>query len=315
MSWWKRRAAPAPAAAPAPVAVSWPPQVAGAVALRLLALVEEQREVLDALQQDEDDPRVLERLYQLDHGNARVRRLVRGLQVLSGDTDGYGGPSATLQDVITIATGMVGQYQRVKAEPDALAARFVAAPHLADDLALLLAELLDNGTRYGGSATTGVYRLEDGSLAVYVKDSGTGCPPEWMARVNAWLAGTVQVVLAENGRHSGLTVVHHLARKHGLQVNVSVAPPGHGLPGTVVTVFVPARLLQPVQAQAPTPAPAAPPPPPAGAPDLPRRVPGTAYGTDEPPPSSPPQSTPTPPGATLADLAAAFSTEPRERPL
>ncbi|GAB2864403.1 hypothetical protein GCM10022221_75570 [Actinocorallia aurea] len=348
MGLWKRRTAPAPGAfsgpeaAPVPGAASWPPDVAGALALRLLSVVEEQRESLDALQQDEDDPEVLERLYRLDHGNARVRRLVRGLQVLTGAAGGYSGPAATLQDVMAMATGMVGQYQRVRIEDAGEPAGLLAAPHFADDLALLLAELLDNGTRYGGAATTGVYRMEDGSVAVYVRDTGTGCPPDWMARVNAWLAGTVQPVIAENGRHSGLTIVHHLARRHGLQVNVSVAPPvqavrqteaGDG-PGTVVTVFVPARLLQPVpavQSAPPVPAPAAP----TGAPDLPRRTPGAAYaGSDAaestsreqasrhpPAPGAAyeqgpqfPESPPFAQGATLADLAAAFSTDPREPP-
>ncbi|ROO88601.1 histidine kinase/DNA gyrase B/HSP90-like ATPase [Actinocorallia herbida] len=335
MGLWKRRTAPVPQAAPASGAAPWPPDVAGALALRLLGIVEEQREALDALQQDEDDPKVLEQLYRIDHGNARVRRLVRGLQVLSGSSDGYGGPAATLQDVIAVATGMVGQYQRVRAEETGEPAGLLAAPHFADDLALLLAELLDNGTRYGGAVTTGVYRLEDGSVAVYVRDTGTGCPPDWMARVNAWLAGTVQPVIAENGRHSGLTIVHHLARRHGLQVNVSVAPPAQDAPGTVVTVFVPAGLLRPVPAAGRA-RPAAPAAPrhaaePLGAADLPRRVPGAAYdgaasaspeqssghapagpapGTGSPYDQSPPFGQ----GATLADLAAAFSTDPRERP-
>ncbi|MDX6744776.1 ATP-binding protein [Actinocorallia sp. A-T 12471] len=323
MAWWNRRAKPVPEAA-SPGAAPWPPEVAGALALRLLGVVEEQRETLDTLQRDEDDPKVLERLYRLDHGNARARRLVRGLQVLSGSSDGYGGPAATLQDVLAMATGMVGQYQRVTTDETGDLAAYVAPPHLAEDLALLLAELLDNGTRYGGAVTTGVYRLEDGSFAVYVRDTGTGCPPEWMARVNSWLAGTVQPVIAENGRHGGLTIVHHLARRHGVQVNVSVAPPGQDAPGTVVTVFVPAHLLQPAPT-APIPAAMTPPPgepvtPPdafAGAADLPRRTPGAAYtGAEDPgrPAESTPPYEPFTQGATLADLAAAFSTDPRERP-
>ena len=329
MTWWKRRREPASAAAPAvpaapapvvPVAPpAWPPQVAAAMTVRLLGLTERQREALDALQLAEDDPRTLELLYQLDHGNAQMRRLSRGLQILAGEPPGYGGGrAATLLDVVSMATAMVGQYQRVRVGE---IADLIAPPHFAEDLGLLLAELLDNGTRYGGRATVGTYRLERGTVAVYVQDGGTGCSPDWMARVNAWLAGTVQPVGPQTGQHSGLTVVHHLLRKHGLQINISMSPPtppsqsgpaGQGEGGTLVTVYIPAHLLAGAQQEAPPPVtrpqlPPQPQLPPEGTPDLPRRVPGNAYtGTEE-------QAAPGGAGGSLADLAAAFSPAPDDQ--
>ncbi|MEO3787707.1 ATP-binding protein [Actinocorallia sp. B10E7] len=310
MNWWKRLREPAPPAAPpaaqpaTPPRPSWPPQVASAMTLRLLGLTERQREALDSLQQAEDDPRTLELLYRLDHGNAQMRRLSRGLQILAGEPAGYGGGhAATMRDVVNMATAMVGRYQRVRVAE--LVDR-VAPPHFAEDLGLLLAELLDNGTRYGERATVGAYRLESGTVAVYVQDGGTGCSPDWMARVNAWLAGTVQPVTAQTGQHSGLTIVHHLARKHGLQVNVSMSPPGQGESGTLVTVYVPAPLLTEAPQEAPPP-----PQAPADVPDLPRRVPGSAYTGDE---HQEQDASPAPPaGGSLADLAAAFSPTPEHQ--
>ncbi|GAA2724492.1 ATP-binding protein [Actinocorallia aurantiaca] len=312
MNWWRRLREPAspaaPAAAPpAPVPPSWPPQVAAAVTLRLLSLTELQREALDALQRAEDDPRTLELLYRLDHGNAQVRRLSRGLRILAGEPAGYGGGhAATMPDVVNMATAMVGQYQRVRIAD--LVDR-VAPPHFAEDLGLLLAELLDNGTRHGGRATVGARALESGTVVIHVRDGGPGCSPDWMARVNAWLAGTVQPVVEQNGRHSGLTIVHHLARRHGLQVNLSAPPPGEDGTGTLVTVYVPAHLLPEARPEtrpedlAPRPGQAA-----AETADLPRRVPGSAYtgDTDQDGTASPvPPSAGSP--ADLADLAAAFS--------
>ncbi|WP_106400324.1 ATP-binding protein [Actinocorallia populi] len=311
MTRWRRRREPAPpAAVPAAPAAPppWPPQVASALTLRLLGLTEQQREVLDTLQRAEDDPRTLELLYRLDHGNAQVRRLSRGLQILAGEPAGYGGGHpATVFDVVGMATAMVGQYQRVRV---AELVEGVAPPHFAEDLGLLLAELLDNGTRYGDRATVGAHRMESGTVVFHVRDGGAGCSPDWMARVNAWLAGTIQPVTVQTGRHSGLTVVHHLARRHGLQVNLAASPPGEDGSGTLVTVYVPARLLP-----GPRPEPEVPEPPhpaEAEAADLPRRVPGSAYtgGEDPAPPVQPVQP---PGGGTLADLAAAFSPDPEHQ--
>lgn len=350
MSWLRRRradplaattqqalAAQSPAVPPEEsAATSWPAGVAGGHVLRMLSVVEEQRLRLDAEQSGEDDPDRLAGLYALDHGNMQVLRLARRLHVLAGGGAGYaGGLAASLRDVLRIATAMIEHYPRVRigAVLDVQAAKYVA-----EDLALLIAELLDNATRFGGSsAEVRTARFAGGGVTVSIRDRGAGIHPDGLARINAWLAGPVWPVSEWAGMRGGLVVVHHLARRHGIQLNLAMPPDGVG---TLASVYVPPTALipaaRPVTAT-PRPwtlhaTPSTPTAPrtagavgqngsPASGAGLPQRVPGTttfshgAAGAA----SGPAPAASAGPGAGLEELAGAWSlsdlpADPREQP-
>lgn len=304
----------------------WPPELAADVAVRLLGMVERQLELLDQLQRAADgDHRTLERLYAVDHQIMRIRRQAHGLQVLAGVQSVFpGGTAASLLDVVRIALGMIDHFERVELGD---IASLTVIDHAVEDLALLLAELLDNAVRYGGRARVGTFTTEAGLTALYAWDEGTGCDPRWLTELNAWLAGPVQPVTERVARQHGLTVVHHLARRHNIHVTLAQTPggPGHR-PGTVATIHLgphlftsapstPVDLSKTVQRYT---SPLTDVSGPVvgryrmdgGSPPLPVRTPGASLADETP--SAPAQQTGTAPGGSLLDLATAF--EPPQEP-
>lgn len=257
---WRRRLArwlvpdealPEPAAAPsaspaeAPVPEAWA-DVCEQFAWRLLVLTEQLRPVLDGLESSENDPDRLARLYQLDHGVTRTRRVARDMRVLVGrGGEEIAEHTTSLLDVIRMAASAIEHYGRVSIGP---VAELAVVAYAADDLASLLAALTDNATRYSPTqVTVSAHLLADGGVMLRVEDTGMGIDPRWLAALNGVLDGPVPEAGVINGRHTGFTVVHRLARRHGLRVQLaSRQPAGHGgggVSGTIAMVVVPAPLL------------------------------------------------------------------------
>jgi Histidine kinase-, DNA gyrase B-, and HSP90-like ATPase len=131
--------------------------------------------------------------------------------------------------------------------------------YAADDFASLLAALADNATQYSPSEVRiSAHLLGDGAVMVRVEDSGIGFEPDRLAVVNAAMAGPVPEVDVYTGAHTGFSVIHRLARKHGLEVRFACRPTGRhaigGTTGTIAMVTVPASLI----CEIPEPAPGAP---------------------------------------------------------
>jgi hypothetical protein len=87
-----------------------------------------------------------------------------------------------------------------------------------------------------------------------IEDTGLGIEPGWLAGLNNALAGPVPAVGVFNGRHTGFAVIHRLARRHGLQVQLARRePPGPGAAGsgsgTVAMMVIPASLLSEIPEQ------------------------------------------------------------------
>jgi hypothetical protein len=221
-------------------------------AWRLLVLTEGLRPALDGLENSEEDPDRLAQLYQVDHGVTRMRQVARDLRVLT-DRGGeeIAGHTTALLDVIRMAASAIEQYSRISVGP---VAELAVVPYAADDVAALLAALTDNATRYSPSAVTvSAHLLVDGSVMFRVEDSGLGIEPGWLAALNTALDGPVPAIGMINVRHSGFAVIHRLARRHGLRVQLARRqPPGHGAPGvsgTIAMVVVPAPLLCEIPSQ------------------------------------------------------------------
>ncbi len=267
--WWRRRPAREPEAAQAlgldvtapvsgPVMLpdAWA-EVCEQFAWRLLVLTEQMRPVLDVLESGERDPDCLARLYEVDHGVTRMRRVARDLRVLAGrGGEEIAGHATSLLDVVRMAASAIEHYGRVSVGP---VAELAVVAYAADDMASVLAALADNATRYSPSmVTVSAHLLADGSVMVRVEDAGLGMEPGWLAALNGTLAGPVPPA-GVAGRHTGFEVVRRLARRHGLRVQLARRdPPGPGaggnVTGTIAMVGIPPALVCEIPGPAPAPA-------------------------------------------------------------
>ncbi|MFD0900070.1 sensor histidine kinase [Actinomadura sediminis] len=218
------------------------------LASRVLLLAEQVRPALDELERDEDVPERVRLLYDIDHGVARMRRLARDIRVLAGrSTDEAGTHTSSLLDVVRVAASGIEHYDRLHIGPVADRA---LVDHAADDVASLLAVLLDNATRCSQApAMISTRSFGDGSLLVRIEDDGPGVDPAWAEALNRVFVGPVPPLSPANCRRSGFAVAHRLARKHGLGLALvcrraaEATPEREGRRGTVAMVTIPPHLV------------------------------------------------------------------------
>ena len=248
---------------------AWP-EICDQFGSHLLVLAEQLRASLNLLEEGEDDPERLKRLYQVDHAVTRMHLASRQLRTLAGRSEErLAGFTTSLLDVIRMATSAIEWYPQVSVGP---VVELAVPGYAADDVATLMSALLDNATRYSpGPVTVSCHLLEEGGALLRIEDTGIGIGRGRVARLNAVFAGPVPEVDKSTGRHTGFPVVHRIARKHSIGVRfASRRAPGTG---TVAMVILPPQLLCaiPVEATPPPTAPDEQPAPPTGPPE-----PGTA---------------------------------------
>ncbi|TLG03092.1 HAMP domain-containing protein [Nocardia cyriacigeorgica] len=213
------------------------------LARRSKSLVDHQLTLIEAMEYDEKDPRLLENLFRLDHLAARMRRNGDNLLILAG-TKQRRAKSAPVEiaDVLRAAISEVEDYERVKlgATP-----RGSLKEPAASDLAHLFAELLDNALRASPPETDVKFtfaQAHDQGLLIEVADRGIGMPPSEMAEINRRLETTAEPG-PDTARHMGLFVVGRLAERHGLTVRLRPTFDTARDPGVTVTVHVPVGLI------------------------------------------------------------------------
>ncbi len=206
---------------------------------RTQSLVDRQLGEIEGLEQRERDPDQLSTLFRIDHMATRVRRHAESLLVLAGVEEMRKHTSAAgVLDVVRTAVGEVEQYPRVKfgvMPTDLITAGAV------DDIAHLLAELIDNATEFSAPATpvrVTSQPLLGGGLRLQVSDSGLGIPAGQLDELNERLRNVGDIDVAAS-RTLGLYVVARLAAKHGIQVRLEPVPEG----GTAAQVDLPAHLI------------------------------------------------------------------------
>ena len=213
-------------------------RMSATVARRDLNLVDSLLARLEDMEASESDPDALARLYQLDHLAARLRRNAENLRVLAGHDPGSrpGAPSPLI-DVIRAAMSSIEHYRRIEIEP---AAGLAVVDLVADDLSRLLAELLDNATRYSppmSKVTVSGHLTEQGILLIRIDDTGHHLPADRLQALNTQLSDP------ESGAGSieqmGLSVVRRLAGKHGIRVSLD----NRATRGTSATVLLPPNLV------------------------------------------------------------------------
>jgi Nitrate and nitrite sensing/Histidine kinase-, DNA gyrase B-, and HSP90-like ATPase len=208
------------------------------LARRNQELIEQQRELLAEASRNRSDPRLPGRLLQLDRLAGRARRNAYNLIVLAGGEPGrrWQGPTP-LTEVARAAVRDNRDAARVDVR---LTDDRQVAGSAADDLAGLLAELVDNATafsepetrvRVSGQTTGSGYVLE-------VEDHGLGMTDEELQEVNGRLAGR-PVADADLRQRFGTWVAGRLAARHDVKVRLRRSARG----GVTALVFLPQRLL------------------------------------------------------------------------
>ncbi|MEV0105784.1 ATP-binding protein [Nocardia sp. NPDC050799] len=213
------------------------------LARRSKSLVDHQLSLIEAMEYDEKDPRLLENLFRLDHLAARMRRNGDNLLILAG-TKQRRAKSAPVEiaDVLRAAISEVEDYERVKLGATPRGALIEPA---ASDMAHLFAELLDNALRASPPETDVKFtfaQAHDQGLLIEVADRGIGMPPSEMAEINRRLESIAEPG-PDTARHMGLFVVGRLAERHGLNVRLRPTFDTARDPGVTVTVHVPMSLI------------------------------------------------------------------------
>ncbi len=193
-----------------------------ALAHRDQSLLQRQLHLLDRVEREEEDPDLLEYLFQLDHLATRGRRNAENLIILAGGRPGRRWRSPVpLVDVLRSAVSEIEDYARITVFPVpelALRGECVA------DVVHLFAELVENAARYSPPHTKVEVHTERVSkgVAVEVRDHGLGMSEEDLAAANRRLTTVPEfdVMALDEDARLGLFVVARLAAKHDIQVRL-----------------------------------------------------------------------------------------------
>ncbi|MEU8327944.1 sensor histidine kinase [Micromonospora sp. NPDC048839] len=209
------------------------------LARRSQTLVDRMIGELDAIERGEEDPKRLARLFELDHLATRMRRNDENLLVLAGaDSAVPRRDDALVVDVLRAAQSEVELYNRI--EFGTVDTDISVAAHAVNDVVRLVAELLDNATRFSPPNTTVVAdgrRIRDYVL-IQIEDRGLGLTDEQLDSLNRRLAAPPSVDVAAF-RLMGLAVVSRLASRYGIRVELRRNVEG----GTVAQVTLPAATV------------------------------------------------------------------------
>ncbi|GGN57527.1 hypothetical protein GCM10010112_10500 [Actinoplanes lobatus] len=209
------------------------------LARRSQSLVDRMIGELDQIERMEEDPKRLARLFELDHLATRMRRNDENLLVLAGAE--VGTPrreDALLIDALRAAQSEVELYHRI--EFGTLDTDVLVAAAAVNDVVRLIAELLDNATRFSPPSTVVVaHGGRSGDHAVVqVEDRGLGISADQLEQLNRRLSDPSEVDVA-TFRLMGFAVIGRLASRHGIRVELRPGPEG----GTLAEVTLPADIV------------------------------------------------------------------------
>jgi signal transduction histidine kinase len=209
------------------------------LARRSQSLVDRMIGELDTIERTEEDPKRLARLFELDHLATRMRRNDENLLVLAGaDSSAPRREDALLVDALRAAQSEVELYNRIEFGTVDTDVSIVAMA--VNDVVRLVAELLDNATRFSPPTTIVVAdarRIRD-YVVIQVEDRGLGMSEEQMDQLNRRLAEPPSVDVAAF-RLMGLAVVGRLAARYGIRVELRPNLEG----GTVAQVTLPGSIV------------------------------------------------------------------------
>ncbi|MFD0525854.1 sensor histidine kinase [Paractinoplanes durhamensis] len=197
--------------------------------------------VVEDLQVQVGDEKMLTHLFDIHHQLNQTRRFLENLVILAGGQIGrrFQNP-VPLRRVLLAAFAEARNYQRITLR----SANDVAlAGHAVAEVIHLLAELLDNALAFSPPETT-VWvtssRVQHG-VAVEIEDAGVGMSAEAVDAANTLLATapTPDVTELRDGAQIGLHVVAELAKREGVQISLRRSAYG----GLLAIVLLPERIL------------------------------------------------------------------------
>ncbi|NWF24813.1 nitrate- and nitrite sensing domain-containing protein [Streptomyces sp. PKU-EA00015] len=235
---------------------------AAGIASRTGNLVSRQLSLTEDLQDTfGHDEALLAQLMRSDQLTVGMRRQIENLLILAGGEipDPHTEPMR-VADLLREAAAEVEDFRRI--ERQALD-EISVEPRVISQISHLLAELLDNATRFSPPKSKVVIRADlvaDG-LSVEIEDRGPRVAPASYEEMNGRLhSAPPYAVLAENAHRLGLFVVGHLAEQ--LRARVTLRRSVYG--GTSAIVIIPKELLVPTEREQPRTSPVPPQPVPAG---------------------------------------------------
>ena len=194
---------------------------------------------LDALEQDEQDHERLKKLFDLDHVATLIRRLIANLQILAGGRGGRPRDGVVpLVDLLRAAGQEIEDYTRVHTND--VDEGVQVSGGVADELIHLLAELLDNATRFSPPETPvlmAARRVGD-LLHIQIRDEGTGMPETQLDAVRDRVANPRRLDQRAT-QQMGLPVVGAIASRLGITVEFRSTTQR----GTTVDLTVPGSLF------------------------------------------------------------------------
>jgi len=209
------------------------------LARRSQSLVDRMIGELDQIERGEEDPKRLAQLFELDHLATRMRRNDENLLVLAGaDSSAPRREDALVVDALRASQSEVELYNRI--EFGTVDTDISITAIAVNDVVRLVAELLDNATRFSPPNTVVVAdgrRIRD-YVVIQVEDRGLGMSEEQMDSLNRRLAETPDVDVAAF-RLMGLAVVSRLANRYGIRVELRANIEG----GTVAQVVLPNHIV------------------------------------------------------------------------
>ncbi|MFI9362382.1 ATP-binding protein [Kitasatospora sp. NPDC053057] len=234
---------------------------------RIQTLLYQIQSLVQQLQHDNDDPRLLE----VDFRNEVALRRIQTVAVLCEAWPGLARTDSPLAEVVVGALSRVPGYARIKVANHLREQRLAVVARAAEPIAITIAELLANATAYSHPETDVPVTVQQGGRGalVIIDDSGIGMDEDQLRRARRLLAGPPDVLLTELGNppRTGFAVVGKLARQYGFACHIEPSPYGGmrtilRIPAALVTVVddeQPLSVLTPLPLRAgsgPAPAPA-----------------------------------------------------------
>ncbi|WP_063763134.1 ATP-binding protein [Streptomyces sp. NRRL WC-3742] len=206
---------------------------------RIQTLLYQIQSLVQQLQHENDDPRLLE----LDFRNEVALRRIQTVAVLCEAWPGLARTDSPLAEVVVGALSRVPGYARIKVANHLREQRLAVVARAAEPIAVTLAELLANATAYSHPETDVPVSVQQGGRGalVIIDDSGIGMEEDQLRRARRLLAGPSDVLLTELGNppKTGFAVVGKLARQYGFSCHVEPSPYG----GTRAILRIPAALV------------------------------------------------------------------------
>ncbi|MFJ4669495.1 ATP-binding protein [Kitasatospora purpeofusca] len=214
---------------------------------KIQTLLYQIQSLVQQLQDDNDDPRLLE----VDFRNEVALRRIQTVAVLCEAWPGLARTDSPLAEVVVGALSRVPGYARIKVANHLREGRLAVVARAAEPVAIAVAELLANATAYSHPETDVPVTLQQGGRGamVIVDDSGIGMEEDQLRRARRLLTGPTDVLLTELGNppRTGFAVVGKLARQYGFSCHVEPSPYG----GMRALVRIPAGLLTVVDEEQP----------------------------------------------------------------